>query len=386
MRTVLCMGAVNWQSEEIPYDQLPGRVVSTPHGEAQLIESFFSEGHCHGRQRISEALDVSMESVAKLALSPELADVDPKKMLFLDTETTGLSGGANTVPFLIGVGYFEGKGFTLKQLLLSDIEEEKPILSLLAEYISTAECLVTFNGKSFDWPLLRTRFVINRVKVKTTLPHLDLLHCARRVFKSRLSSTRLVDIEKDVFGMRRVDDTPGWAIPGIYFDYIEEGDAGPLHGIVKHNGHDLVALAALLGRLGRHFDKVQAGDDPRDHLAFAKVAERVGDKKRANAFAKAATKGKHNESSVQAWLLAARMARRAGDTADEERSLIAALGVARDEWAEAEVRLALAKLYEHRRKDLKTALEHALHTQPAEDEDAQAHRANRLRRRLEIIG
>ena len=318
------MGAVNWQSDEIPYDQLPGRVVSTPHGEAQLIESF-SEGHRHGRQRISEALDVSMECVAKLVLSPELAHVDPKKMLFLDTETTGLSGGADTVPFLIGVGYFEGKGFTLKQLLLSDIEEEKPILSLLAEYIANAECLVTFNGKSFDWPLLRTRFVINRVKVKTTLPHLDLLHCVRRVFKSRLSSTRLVDIEKDVFGMRRVDDTPGWAIPGIYFDYIEEGDAGPLHRIVKHN-----------------------------------------------------------ESSVQAWLLAARMARRAGDTADEERSLIAALGVARDEWVEAEVRLALAKLYEHRRKDLNTALEHALHTQPAEDEDAQAHRANRLRRRLAI--
>ena len=362
---------------------LPGKRVVTKHGDAHVITKVLDRRHRHGRQRVSSALHVPTDVVAKLALSPDLAGVDPSRMLFVDTETTGLAGVAQTVPFLIGMAWFEGSSLVVQQLLAPELGDEKGILWLLSERIAQAQGLVTFNGKSFDWPLLRARFVKHRVKVNVGLPHLDLLHCARRVFKARLSSTRLIDIEREIFGLVRRGDVPGWAIPGIYFDYLEEGDAAPLYGVVEHNANDLIALAALLGRLGQHFDDVRGGDDPRDHLAYAKVAERAGDPRRARSFANAVLNGNAKACGVEAGLLTARLARRGGRLDEEERALQQALTLAQDQWQEASVHLALAKLYEHRRKDLKKALEHARHTYPVEDPNARQRRRDRLNRRLD---
>ena len=123
--------------------------------------------------------------MASLALDPRLAGVDFRRVLYLDTETTGLAGGTGTVPFLVGLAWFEERSLRVHQLFLRRLGEEAPMLRVLAERMAESSCLVTFNGKSFDWPLLRTRFVLNRVPVPAELPHLDLLHCARRVFKHR---------------------------------------------------------------------------------------------------------------------------------------------------------------------------------------------------------
>ena len=139
--------------------------------------------------------------MASLALHPGLAGVDFQRMLFLDTETTGLAGGTGTVPFLVGLAWFEGRSLRVHQLFLRRLGEEAPMLRVLAERMAESSCLVTFNGKSFDWPLLRTRFVLNRVPAPAELPHLDLLHCARRVFKHRGSGTRLVHLEEQVLGL-----------------------------------------------------------------------------------------------------------------------------------------------------------------------------------------
>ena len=362
---------------------LPGQRHDTEHGELHLIDEYLEPHHHHGRAPIAEALRVSTERLAQLALDPSLEGVDLQRALFFDTETTGLSGGTGTVPFLIGIGWFEDQSMRIQQLFLPELGREAPMLHWLRERVQQSSCLVSFNGKTFDWPLLRSRFVLNRVRAPVLPPHLDLLHCARRVLRSRLKSVRLVELERKVLGMYREDDVSGALIPQLYFDYLDGGDVSPIAKVIEHNANDLIALAALVAELVNHFDEVHGGDDPRDHLAYARVAERTGDRARARSFADAAAQGGGESTcTVEACMLNARMARRGGDVDDEERALLDALRAADDEILRAGVRLALSKLYEHRRKDLARALEHAAGTALAEGEDAAERRVARLERRL----
>ncbi|MGB8332639.1 MAG: ribonuclease H-like domain-containing protein [Polyangiales bacterium] len=364
---------------------LPGQRRDTDHGELHVIDEYLEPHHHHGRVPIADALRVSTERLAQLALDPSLENVELQRALFLDTETTGLAGGTGTVPFLIGIGWFEDQSMRIQQLFLPELGREAPMLHWLRARMEASSCVVSFNGKSFDWPLLRTRFVLNRVPAPRLPPHLDLLHCARRVLRSRLKSVRLVELERRVLGMYREDDVSGALIPQLYFDYLDGGETSPIAKVIEHNANDLIALAALIGELVGHFDEVHAGDDPLDHLAYAKVAERAGDCGRARSFADAAARGGGLAGcTVEACLLTARMARREGEIDAEERALLSALQAANDEELRAVVRLALTKCYEHRRKDLARALEHALGTDLAEGQNAAERRVARLRRRLAL--
>ncbi|MFW2387785.1 MAG: ribonuclease H-like domain-containing protein [Polyangiales bacterium] len=361
---------------------LPGERRDTAHGELHLIDEYLEPHHHHGRSPIAEALRVSNERLAQLALDPALEQVDLQNALFLDTETTGLAGGTGTVPFLIGIAWFEDQSMRIQQLFLPELGREAPMLSWLAERLRQSSCVVSFNGKAFDWPLLRTRFVLNRVRAPELPPHLDLLHCARRVLKPRLKSVRLVELERRVLGMYREDDVSGALIPQLYFDYLDGGEVSPIAKVIEHNANDLIALAALMAELVGHFDEVHGEDDPRDHLAYAKLAERTGDRERARSFASAAAQGGGESAcTVEACLLSARVARRNGNVDDEERALLDALAAADEDLLEAVVQLALAKLYEHRRKDLDRALQHAAGTALAEGGEAAERRLARLERR-----
>lgn len=362
---------------------LPGTRRETEHGELHLIDEYLEPHHQHGRAPIAKALDVSVERLAQLALDPSLQDVDLQRALFFDTETTGLAGGTGTVPFLIGIGWFEDQSMRIQQLFLPELGREAPMLHWLRERVKQSSCLISFNGKAFDWPLLRSRFILNRVPAPTLPPHLDLLHCARRVLRARLKSVRLVELERKVLGMYREDDVSGALIPQLYFDYLDGGEVAPLAKVIEHNANDLIALAALVAELVGHFDELHGNDDPRDHLAYAKVAERTGDATRAQTFARAAASGGGESAcTVEACMIKARLARRGGDPHDEESALLDALEAADDEDLRAAVQLALAKFYEHRRKDLARALEHAARTALAEGEDATGRRVARLERRL----
>jgi uncharacterized protein YprB with RNaseH-like and TPR domain len=363
---------------------LPGGQVQTEHGALHLVDAFFEPEHRHGRVRVADALSVSTARLAQLALEPGLEEIDLQRALFFDTETTGLAGGTGTVPFLIGVGWFEDQSLRLNQLFLRELGQEGPMLHWLRERVEQSSCIVSFNGKTFDWPLLRNRFVMNRVPAPVLPPHLDLLHCARRILKARLGSVRLVELERKILGMYREDDVGGALIPQLYFDYLNGGDAEPLAGVIEHNANDLIALAALLAKLVQHFDDVHDHDDPRDHLAYARVAERTGDQTRALSFARAAAEGGGDaDCTVAAWMLSARMARRCADPEAEESALLQALRAADEDTVVASVKLALSKLYEHRKKDLRRALEFATDTALAEGEDATERRVARLKRRLE---
>jgi hypothetical protein len=197
-----------------------------------------------------------------------------------------------------------------------------------------------------------------------------------------LKSVRLVELERRVLGMYREDDVSGALIPQLYFDYLDGGEVSPIAKVIEHNANDLIALAALMAELVGHFDEVHGEDDPRDHLAYAKVAERTGDRERARSFASAAARGGGESAcTVEACLLSARVARRNGNVDDEERALLDALAAADEDLLEAVVQLALAKLYEHRRKDLDRALQHAAGTALAEGGEAAERRLARLERR-----
>ncbi|WP_224242738.1 ribonuclease H-like domain-containing protein [Hyalangium gracile] len=364
-----------------PPGPLPAEPRQTPHGLVHVAERVLPPEHHHGSAPLAGACDVEAPLVASLALDPRLAGVDFRRVLYLDTETTGLAGGTGTVPFLVGLAWFEGRSLRVHQLFLRRLGEEAPLLRVLAERMAQSSALVTFNGKSFDWPLLRTRFVLNRVSVPAELPHLDLLHCSRRVFKHRGSGTRLVHLEEQILGHRRVGDVDGSLIPDLYFRFLRGGSSAALTPVIEHNANDLLLLAALLGELVRRFRTNHAEqEDPRDLLGFAGVAMRAGDHERAQSFARAAAKG-GGTVSVAALTLASQLSRRAGDPQSAVALLQQALTSARGAQA-APLHLALTKLYEHSLKDPTQALHHARLTTTAETPEEQRHRILRLERKV----
>ena len=364
-----------------PPGPLPAEPRMTPHGLVHIAEQVLAADHHHGSAPLAGALDVEAPLVASLALDPRLSGVDFRRVLYLDTETTGLAGGTGTVPFLVGLAWFEDGSLKVQQLFLRRLGEEGPLLRLLAERMAQASCLVTFNGKSFDWPLLRTRFVLNRVPVPAEMPHLDLLHCSRRVFKHRGSGARLVHLEEQILGHRRVGDVDGALIPEIYFRFLRGGSSEALTPVLEHNANDLLLLAALLGELVRRFRTNRAEqEDPRDLLGFAGVAMRAGDYVRAQSFARAAARG-GGTVGVEALTLASQLSRRAGDSEEAVALLEQALTSAKGLQA-APLHLSLAKLYEHALKDCTRALQHARLTTAAESPEDQHHRILRLERKL----
>ncbi len=166
-------------------------------------------------------------------------------LIFYDLETTGLSGGAGTIAFLAGFGWIEKNKLIINQYFLHDFPGEIDFLLLINELLVPGKILVSYNGKSFDHPLLRTRFLMKGLKLHE-LPEIDLLHTARRLWKNRLPSCRLGIIENSILGIHRVEDIPGIEIPDIYFDYLKKGHDNRLAGVFKHHLQDIKSLAGLL--------------------------------------------------------------------------------------------------------------------------------------------
>jgi uncharacterized protein len=290
---------------------------------------------------------------------------NPEKWLFLDTETTGLAGGTGTYAFLVGLAWWDAGGLQVDQLFLRDFSEEHSLLHELAAHLAERPVLVTFNGKSFDWPLLENRFTMTRaIKVPQLAAHLDLLHPARALWKLRLGSVRLVELERHVLeaerlGWHRGDDVASALIPQFYFDYLRGGTADPLAGVVKHNQMDLRGLAALFGKINSLLDERQslADEDSLDLFGLSKFLQRRGENKRAHSTCvQALDAGLPTEFRPRATRELALMAKRQGDTA-----AAAALWheLARDPADGLEACEQLAIHYERKTNDLLQALEFA---------------------------
>ncbi|MGD0229717.1 MAG: ribonuclease H-like domain-containing protein [Syntrophorhabdales bacterium] len=224
-----------------------GEEARTPSGTFFVCRSTMNPDDFHGRARIHDAACASMEAAAFLAGLPMVKDVSLSDGLFLDTETTGLVGGTGTLPFLIGLGWFEAGSFVTCQLFARDFSEEGAMLKHLVELASGKKFLVTFNGRAYDLNLLATRFILNRCKdTLCAMPHIDLLHPSRRILAHRLENARLATIEAHVLGVERDGDVPGFEIPQRYFDWLRQRDGRLLGDVFTHNKLDVVSLASLL--------------------------------------------------------------------------------------------------------------------------------------------
>lgn len=229
---------------------VPGEEISNDYGKFFLVSEVIRGSCRHGHRIISETFGFDMTAAAMLANNSCIREFSCSDALFLDTETTGLSGGTGTMAFLIGLGWFEEGHFQVRQILVRDFGEEKAALDYLSGISRQKKFLVTFNGKAFDINLLATRFIMNRLEGGLSLlPHLDLLHPSRRILGHRLENSRLVTLEAEVLGVQREGDIPGWEIPQRYFDWLKRRDPRQLSSIFEHNRLDVISMAGLTAHL-----------------------------------------------------------------------------------------------------------------------------------------
>jgi uncharacterized protein YprB with RNaseH-like and TPR domain len=337
----------------VPLEELvDGMRVENALGEFFLVETAVHLEVRHGDVPLSRFHTIAPSTVSVLTAEPELEAFDLHRAVFLDTETTGLAGGAGTTAFLIGVGWVDGQRFRVRQYFMRDYHEEAALLHGLAEELRRFDLLVTFNGKMFDVPLLDARFRLNRSRFPLAeARHLDLLHPARRLWKARLESCRLQALEGALMGLRRTGDIPGDEIPQVYFDWVRRRDARLLARVFEHNRQDIVSLAALAILACQWVEEGRA-EDPRDVFSLARVLERARLYERCEAEYRRALELGPGALRGPALLRLAWRAKRAG-AHDRAARLWGEAGEA----GEVEGWRELAMHHEHRTRDLDEALE-----------------------------
>ena len=301
----------------------------------------------------------SPELGALRLLAPDAADEisDPEHWLFLDTETTGLAGGSGTYAFLVGIAWWEDGGLEIEQFFMREYSEERALLFALQERIAEHPVLVTFNGKSFDWPLLETRYRMNRkVSVPTLRAHLDFLHPARSLWRLRLGSVRLSELERHVLGWDRGADLLSGQIPQIYFDYLRGGPPERLVPVLNHNQMDLRGLAALSSRiLSLLSDAENLGQDGLELFGVSRICEKRGECTRARTlYEKSIASFLPDETDRAARRSLAKLAKRDGDFELACELWNGALGNSRHGYEAYE---QLAIFYEHKARDPERALQ-----------------------------
>ena len=281
---------------------------------------------------------------------------DPQQWLFLDTETTGLAGGTGTYPFLVGLAWWEGGGLEVEQLFMREYSEERSLLAALAERLTERPILVTFNGKSFDWPLLETRYRMTRtIAPPEPLAHLDFLHPARNLWRLRLGSVRLSQLEHHVLGWDRGTDVASELIPRIYLDFVRGGSSEPLVPVFQHNQMDLRGLAGLSTRiLSLLGDEEVTTEDGLELYGVSRICERRGEVKRARKlYEQSIVSVLPEETNRAACAALARLAKRDGDISRARELWENALGNSREGYEAYE---QLAIYYEHEVRDPRRAL------------------------------
>lgn len=252
-----------------PVEELVGgEVMETEYGPCVVVDQVYPQGYRHGQIDIAAALNHTPETIAGIGRDPALRDLKLDRCAYLDVETTGLAGGAGTYAFLVGIGWFEGQDFRIRQVFMRDYSEERALIALVDEMVKPLSGIVSFNGKAFDVPMLETRFIMSRQRFPlSALPHLDLLFTARRLWRLRLESCALSYLEPEILGVHRQGDVPSYLVPQIYFDYLRRGRVGPLRGVFYHNAQDVLSLAALTASASRVFeDPLQNGAEYAEDL------------------------------------------------------------------------------------------------------------------------
>ena len=401
---------------------LGGRPADTPFGRCLIVDRRYEADRWHGGVRIG---DCEVQDFGPLAiLDPALTDgtggLTPgtrgqtpdvplrtfQRTIFIDLETTGLSGGAGTVAFLVGCGYFDLGAFQVRQFLLTSHASERALLHAVAEFFKGTDLIVSYNGKTFDVPVMETRWLFHRLQMPLdNVPHFDVLHPARRLWRARSGPAdaddggcRLSTLERTLFNVNRVGDVGGFEIPGRFFQFLRSGDPRPLEAVLEHNRLDLVSLAAVMARAvaltrGGH----EACRDCHEALALGRIYERaasderLSDRERVRSHAEICYRRGAQSRTVEVkaealyrLALSHRRERRFGEAAaawreildlTEPKSVQRMTGMKPLRRFAAE---ALAIHHEHRDRDLDSARELALFAL----QDSDGRRADDVRHRL----
>ena len=327
-----------------PLDFVPWE---TAQGIVHRRRRLWNADHWIGCVPITAALAASAEYWALVGLDPKITQCDPRRALFLDTETTGLGAGAGILAFLVGMAWFdEQERLVLEQLFLRSPAEETAQLAIITERLAAATVLVTFNGKSFDWPLLASRYVMNHLPVPDLPLHLDLLHIARRLHKPRLGRVNLKSLETEVLALDRGPDIDGAEMGPRYAHFLRTFDDEVLRPVIEHNAVDVLSMVALVGLYGEPIERLNEAD----WVSLGRTFKRARALDKAQNIADLAVK---RGGGPQARRLRADLAKARGDRDGALQDFEKLCGSVDDPG----VRLELAKLYEHHVKQPQRALE-----------------------------
>ncbi|WP_409346915.1 ribonuclease H-like domain-containing protein [Paenibacillus sp. MBLB4367] len=336
------------------------QLFETENGSFVMRRTSYSLEHRHGRYWLKDIHKHAGELNAFLEDGQESAG--PENLLFFDTETTGLGHGAGNVPFMLGLGYFEREAFVIEQMLMRNPAEEVAMLAYLETLLKRFTHLVSYNGRAFDWPIVKNRYVLNRMKQDSKqIGHLDFLYASRSLWRHTLPSCKLGKVEEEKLGFTRTDDVLGSLAPTLYFLYLAEKDPSVLKGVFEHNEHDILSLAGLavllsrrlnglwsaermeeeeLYRLGLWLDKM--GKSELSERAFGELLSRP---ERESGRYWSGLAGYYKQKGE--WTKAVKLWHRAADERTEQSM------------AGLEPFIELAKYYEHRSKQFVEALRYA---------------------------
>lgn len=336
-------------------------LASNEHGEFLLRRTVYPLDHRHGDHRLAELT----ESARALAAFHEGAgDVpDAGSLLFLDLETTGLGVGTGNVPFMTGIAYVEHDTFVVEQALIRHPAEERAMLVHVRGRVEGRPYLVTYNGRTFDWPVLAGRYIMNGLGRSMAEPkHLDFLHPSRSIWRNTLPSLKLSRVEEERLGIFRVDDVPGSMAPQLYFQFLSDGNPDPLIGVFRHNEWDMLSLACLAVRFGRLLSGglgtyVPLPEESEELVRTGLWLERMGSGGEAEPlFERAAMR-----EDAGSWCnMLAERDKRCGNW---ERAVLlwqkAADRAELQELSSGDAHIELSMYFEHKRKDYATALRYA---------------------------
>jgi uncharacterized protein len=376
------------QAPAAPEEWLEGEEISNSQGKHYQTERLWERHRRHGSVGI-----VDLESLSGDLLDPisngQIRGVPPEKWCFLDTETTGLMGGSGTYAFLIGVGRITAQGFRVRQFFMRDYGEEASLLSALTKHLKQFDVLITYNGRTYDQPLLETRFRMVRQRPPfSALEHLDLLHGARRLWNLRFDSCRLVELENQILGVERQGDLPGELIPYVYFEYVRTQEIFRLMPVFHHNAIDILTLACLTAIVPRAFHSpCSSSMKPAE---FSHGAEMIGlarwwrqAEQHENAlalFRQAIGKNLSDELLFRTlWDIAALEKKLGREHA--ALPVLTDLVATRNPWRAAAY-VELAKYYERRERNYALALEMTRSALELEPSEALERRAGRLEKRV----